>query len=328
MALSLKRFLLIGFLLIFWSYFYGQHQNNPFEIKARLSAIDSSLMTSPIVAAKALRDTIQVDSLKNEVISTVKSKNPFEVNHVPLRKRTVNNIMLETANSTSGSIKTLIKSTTPSSRAFIFWITLATLLLLVVATTSSSGLLSKITKALLNENLLKLEYRNQKNTSLEYILLYVVFIINASIFIVLAFDYFGVMELSIKTFFKTLLGVTIIYILKHLSIVLAGIIFPIEKETSLYNFTIQIFNLFMGVIFVPVNIFLAFGPEKMAEITLYTTLGIIIILLIVRYIRGFTISINYFFRNIIAFFTYLCAMEIAPILVLVRFLQQFLWPQY
>ncbi len=303
---------------------YSQNSNNPFEIKNRIDNVSISEETLPIVTTtKTVQDSVTQklpmlevqrvvanDKAKTSYQLESNSKNPFEVNHIPLRRKDVLKNTTEVKNS--------IKNATPPSKAFIYWVTTLSLMLLTLATASNTKLLAKVTKSIFNENILKLEQRTRTSHSLEYILLYIIFILNASIFALLLWNHFGGEEIKFTSFAKCVGLITIIYIIRHLSNYLFGAIFNLEKETSLYSFTIQVFNAFIGVVLIPFNLFLAFGPDKLHDFTLLFSLSIVAILLIIRYMRGITISINYIFNNLILFFIYLCSLEIAPILILVK----------
>jgi hypothetical protein len=295
-----------------------QNSKNPFEIKNRINdnpvtGVDTSgVIDSIIVDTTAISNSITAnESQNNQILNS--NENPFEVDHVPLRKKDVVHKINNQRN--------LLKSEDPApSKSFIYWFLILGLTILTLASTAQKKLISKVSKSIFNENILKQEHRSGNSFTLEYLLLYLVYFINAAIFLLLVWNYFLTGEISLKNFGFCLVLLFGIYNIRHITMSLFGFIFPLEKEAGLYSFTIQLFNAFLGIILIPINLFLAFAPENITKIVLFLGLSLIAILLTIRLIRGLTIAINYVFNNIILFFIYLCALEIAPILVLVKVL--------
>lgn len=319
--------LLVLVILLPTSILFGQNNNNPFEIKNRINTPP----TNPS-AAEILSDTsfVPLDTIKSADYYTStptsqesnnqsgfkikpSSKNPFEVNHIPLRRKDIKSKSQDKTPQPSGSEVNIQRS-----KAFIYWLTVVSLVLLVLASSASKNLISTTTKSIFNENILKLNRRTNSNIALGSILLYLIFLINSGIFLMLLWTHYGSGSLSFTTFLKCSSLIAIIYTVRHITLYLFGSIFPLQKESSLYSYTIQVFNAFIGVVLIPINLFLAFGPPNIQSIILLFGLSILSILLIIRYMRGVTISINYIFNNLILFFIYLCILEIAPILLLVK----------
>jgi len=109
-------------------------------------------------------------------------------------------------------------------------------------------------------------------------------------------------------------------LLRYIVLKAAEIIFPFKKELKLYNFyEIQI-NRVMGVYLFPLLLIIAFSTPLMNTIALYGSLAIVTVMLLIRYIKGFNIGISYFGSHVIHFLLYLCALEIAPVLIIIRLL--------
>lgn len=99
---------------------------------------------------------------------------------------------------------------------------------------------------------------------------------------------------------------------------LLGALFPVSKESSLYSYIILVFNILLGLLIVPVNLMLAYGPEAMYSLVLYMGIGAIVLFYVMRTLRGLSISIFLIGQGIVPFFIYLCTAEIAPVLVMIR----------
>ena len=137
---------------------------NPFEVKGRVVASTQDSLaksTNEIVVPNA--DSIAAtQSSLDARYDKLKENNPFEVSHIPLKRKTTPSI---------GQIPLDIKPKVSSN--FIFWLMLFTLPLLALVLASKRDLLSKLTRSLFNENVLKLTKRQDgSGLSLHFVLMY------------------------------------------------------------------------------------------------------------------------------------------------------------
>lgn len=290
---------------------------NPFDIKNR-KPVTSSTTIAQDTASAANSDTTATDTVSKPAIDTsqsfveqnfqaLKQKNPFEVTHVPISKKKVTSI---------GQIEIKIKPKV--SNSFIIWIMIFSWALLALVLGNKRDIVPKSFRSIFNENVLKLTKRQENDRYRgHFIMVYIVFFINISVFIFLVSKHFSGQG-STFTWFLILLGVIGTYLTRHISLSTLGWVFPIDKETSLYSFMIMIINLILGLALIPINLMMAFGSQNFFVPTMYTGLGIIIAALIIRYTRGLSIGGNYIFNNIFLFIIYLCAFEIAPTLLGIR----------
>ena len=79
-----------------------------------------------------------------------------------------------------------------------------------------------------------------------------------------------------------------------------------------------VFNILLAVILIPVNLGLAFGPDAVHGILIFLGVGSLLLLYALRQFRGVVISSDVIAENPFQFFVYLCAIEILPILVLIK----------
>ena len=119
------------------------------------------------------------------------------------------------------------------------------------------------------------------------------------------------------------MGILGVYLMRHIFILLIGKVFPFKKDSQLYGFTIQTFNIFVGIILIPFNLIIAFGPENSAVPLIYVGLVIIGILSLLRTFRGFLIASTYIQSNLFHFLLYICTFEILPILLLIKIIGNF-----
>jgi len=146
------------------------------------------------------------------------------------------------------------------------------------------------------------------------------FFINAGIFIYLAGNYFNAnLPKNFISVAFVCLGVGIAFSIKHGLLFYIEKIFPISKEIKLYSFTIMIFSIVLGIALLPINIFAAFAPEGLTKMAIWIGLGSILAIYSFRSLRGLSIGSRYMMLHSFHFLLYLCAVEILPVLILVKF---------
>ena len=294
---------------------YTQSSSNPFEIKPRLKNLPVS-DTTRIVKTVSTGDSIlyQKDSVISDNLSSdVLGPNPFEVDHVPVRKSIVDK--------KTEDIKTISESTKGSTRFLFFFLILGCALLAVVLGTGRKTL-TLISKSLINENILKLFYREDQFKPSPF-LLYLIFIINFSAFFYLTSLQYGGPS-GIVSYGLIMAGIFVIYFIRHISLYLLGIVFPVSKQTGLYSFTIMVFNHFIGILLIPINLFLALGPLEYRYYILVFSIFLLVSLYLMRTFRGIFIVSEYFIDRFFQIIIYLCAFEIIPILILWKMVSNFM----
>lgn len=274
---------------------FAQSRSNPFDIESRIQKSGSDTIKSGI---QIISDSTVIDS-----------ENPFDVDHVPLRRQK-NNIITNTTKEIKG-VKPQV------SNSFIFWIMVFSWALLAIVITNKTNLIGTMLRSVFNINMLKLSKREEGGaTSFHYVLLYMVFMINISIFIYQFQIGFSHSE-GLKIWLLCFGAIIAIYVIRHLFLMFLGQIFPIEKETSMFNYIIVVFNILLGICIIPINLILTYGPEYLQSSLFYIGLGICGILLIIRYLRGLSIGAYAISLGFIPFLIYLCAAEIAPVLFII-----------
>ncbi len=102
-----------------------------------------------------------------------------------------------------------------------------------------------------------------------------------------------------------------------------GILFDRVQILREYQFNAFIFNKVMGMAALLMSLFLLYTTGTVREVVFWTTLVLIALILIMRLIRGIVFS----FRKDVSFFylfLYLCALEIVPLVLLYRWLEDIL----
>lgn len=182
-------------------------------------------------------------------------------------------------------------------------------------------LLKKIYRAALNENLSSLLYREQRFATTQYLYytIYIIFFLNGGMFLYFLSRHFGWTAWTFQSIWSSIGLVFVIYMLRHLSLSILGSTYPITKEATHFSFSIVLHNILLGIGLIPVNLFLAFGPDGMYRTIAVTGLLFCGLIYLIRQFRGLLISGSAIVTNPFHFFVYLCAVEILPLFTLVRF---------
>jgi len=316
------------FLLLFGGVSISAQQGaNPFEIRSRLDSVSRIISLSPSLPNSAIvadSDSLQYTSKQNDSINSNISEafaidkkalqNPFDVDHVPERKPKFTKTA-ENKNLIEG-----IKHTSSGSNSFLFWVLLLGTSLLAIVINIRFSAITFVFKSIFNFNVLKLFQREEsKRISPYLIILYILFLINISTSTYLITTYFGIPK-GIQYLLLLIGGFIVIYSIRHISLAVLGALFKIERTTSLYSFVIMIYNLLFGIILIPLNFLLAFGPTGFIGILVYIAISLGVIIVLMRTIRALFISMEFVGDRFFQLILYLCAFEIAPMWILVKFL--------
>jgi hypothetical protein len=112
----------------------------------------------------------------------------------------------------------------------------------------------------------------------------------------------------------------VILLFRFILLKTAEIVFPFRKELKLYGFYELQIHRALGLGLFPLVILMAFSVPSVSTIALYISFAIVAVMWLIRYIKGFSIGISYFGTHVIHFLLYLCALEIAPVLIIIRLL--------
>jgi hypothetical protein len=177
----------------------------------------------------------------------------------------------------------------------------------------------QVFKSLTKWNYLKILYRSADAQSYSRITaFYILFFASAGLFLYLILDFLNLSywEEGFLLLFFCIVLVALIYIIKHVTLKFIGWVFQIDRSLDQYSFTISVFNVGLGLILIPFSAFIAFGPESLKHYFIYCALFFISIALVWRQIRMLIFALNKVIPFAFHFFIYLCAVEIAPVLLL------------
>ncbi len=114
--------------------------------------------------------------------------------------------------------------------------------------------------------------------------------------------------------------VAIVYGIKYVMLRFCGWLFGNVELADAYIFILYLINKILGVLLVPFLVIMAFCKPEIARTFLYISIFFIILLIVYRYIRSYSLVRQYLSFSKLHFFLYLCAFEVAPVLILTKVL--------
>lgn len=114
------------------------------------------------------------------------------------------------------------------------------------------------------------------------------------------------------------LGLSVAYFIKFLGLKVSGWLFNMKEAADAYIFIVFIVNKMIGILLLPFLILLAFSVGDVYTISLTLSWGMVAGLLLYRFILTYAAIRNQVKVNPFHFFLYLCAFEIAPLLLVYK----------
>ncbi len=268
---------------------------------------------TPTIAALPIPEVPALDS----------SKNPFEI----LRGTAIAQDSVSASTATKqlsenplAAVPSLLNKQS-YSKNFLFWIFLITLILTAFVVSNTRSAVQNAYQALLSDNALRQIHREQVGWgNFGQLALYGLFWLNMGIFTFLMFYRFAGQSPygQFATFMLCVGGVSLAFSIKHAILYVIASVFPIAKEVKLYNYIIITGGIFLSLVLLPLNIFIAYSPDSVKEIFMYSAFGMIALVYLVRSLRSLSVASPFLMTDQFHFLLYLCAVEIAPIMILVK----------
>ncbi len=288
-------------------------ESNPFEIN-RFQTTDSEENEN------AIKNHIPPPNNLKE--GTKSNNNPFDLSENLSSKKKVKKQGIKNQKNKEQIKK--IKNFDTGNNDFLLWVFLFVLILIALLMTTNRQLVLKIFKTVWFYNLTNILFRNFGNREmLFYGLIYINFIVNLGLYFYLSINHYYAYN-GVFIFIMSLSLVFVVYTIKHLGLYVFNLIFPNLKKIKIYSFTTTIFNISLGISLIPVNILIAYGVPILVKIALVLGAIIIVAFYLLRLLRGFLITIDYYNYNKFHYFLYLCALEFVPVLFLYKFVLNFL----
>jgi hypothetical protein len=295
----------------------GQDVSNPFELKPRL-----------------LKKTAAMASNAHAPALT----SPFDV--MPHRPPGASKALAENITKPFRPASILPRGGDTLPDAVLFSILAGIFAFLTFCVAANRKVVGTAWRGFLNDNGLTVAHREASGFVglTPYFLLYACFLLNAGMFMFLLARVYRKETFNNWLFLLIcMLSAAAIFLSKHILLSIASWLFPVEKEVQRYNFLVVLFNCVLGLFLVPFNFLLAFsaapkreagnltGSDNLTEIwntyanfLPFWTLGLVAIFYVYRGIRSASISSKFLADNQFHFLLYLCAVEIAPVLLLIK----------
>lgn len=206
-------------------------------------------------------------------------------------------------------------------KSWFLFVLLLVLGYLTAVTSVYSEQISDVFRGFLNFNAASQIFREKGHLiTISGMLLYLLFVISGG---VLLFQITQAFEARITgspvyDLLLCILGVSVVYMLRHLLLWVVSGIFPFGKETSMFAFLIGNTNKALGIVLVPFLFLVAYAPESLQMPSLWFTLGLLGIVHAYRAVTGLMVAGTHLQNHKFHFFMYLCVVEIAPVLILVK----------
>ena len=116
------------------------------------------------------------------------------------------------------------------------------------------------------------------------------------------------------------MGLAAIYLGKFIGLKICGWMFNMRQAADSYIFIVFIINKVIGIFLLPFLVVLAFSAEPLRSVAITISWFGIGLLVLYRFILGYSAVRNEVRFNLFHFFLYLCAFEVAPLLLIYRLL--------
>jgi hypothetical protein len=235
--------------------------------------------------------------------------NPFEVDHLPWENSQI-----------SVEEKLVVLN---EEFNFLFIVFIVGLIFLSIAIGDDKRTFSKWFRALNNTNFLKLFLRDSSNyiPTMLYIL-YVYALISLTLFIYLLDQkhpiFFEEETNYYLKFFLILSTIGLLLLAKQTVNKLLGYVFSLSQEPRLYNFSMMMVVIALGLVLTPINAVLAFGSYFEPDGLIILGLFVLVFFYIFQQIKGLVFARQFLIYHTFHFFLYICTVELLPLLILAK----------
>lgn len=169
-----------------------------------------------------------------------------------------------------------------------------------------------------NSKYLKIYSRDQKFFDKFDTLLFINLIISLSLFLFISLKFFtNTTTVPIETMFKISIGVCIFTLVKVFIELLIGSVFDMDNVIDQYLFQKISYKNYLGIVLIPINALLLFS-FKPTLLFFYITVILLFIIILIGLFTSFKAHQSLIKHNFFYFILYLCALEIAPYVILYK----------
>jgi hypothetical protein len=211
-------------------------------------------------------------------------------------------------------------------KELIFYVLIALLLVFAFLRSAFAKYLNDLFRLFFRTTLKQRQIREQlMQTPLPSLLLNGFFVISGGFYIDFLLLHFGLIEKDDfwMYFLYSGLGLSLVYLAKFLGLKVLGWIFNLREAADSYIFIVFVMNKVIGIFLLPFLLMLAFMDGKAYEVALVSSWFGVGALICYRFILTYAAVRNQVKFNPFHFFLYLCAFEIAPLLLIYKLLLVF-----
>ncbi len=167
-------------------------------------------------------------------------------------------------------------------------------------------------------------------TPLPSLLLNILYIISVGLYacFLLHYSRFGEEIYFWWLYLYCMLALSAIYLVKFLFLKFCGWVFSISRATDTYIFIVFLVNKMLGIFLLPFLILIIFSGNETREVFITISLAMFFVLWMYRVLAAFRPISNEIKLTPFHFFLYLCAFEIAPLLLIYKVLLAYLEKVY
>ena len=192
------------------------------------------------------------------------------------------------------------------------------LMIVAMAKLVASSRFSDFIYVFTSSKYLKIYARDQKFFDKFDALLFSNSVISLAVFVTIGYQFFNNVELtSINFLFKLTVGIGAFLLIKVLIERLLGSLFEIDNLIDEYLFQKIAYKNFIGLILLPINALLIYTFEP-STILFYIMLAVLFIVVLSGLFSSFKRHQSLIKNNFFYFILYLCALEIAPYIILYK----------
>ncbi len=291
---------------------FAQGERNPFELTARLPVQSSVEGADSLQQAKVsdnpfdLRPAGAIASTVNAPASAPANLGSSIAKNEPQKDQRNGPLVIQTADPDKG------KGTLLAVHVILL-ITLAGLWLLF------GDLLQQCLRATMNDGIMTQLYTRRSGGELGALwACYIYFFLAAGFYIYLLTTNFDIgLSYGIWGSWLTYaLAVAAALGMKNMILVLFSFLFPVRKEVSRYVFALMIFAILGGIFIAPINLLISYAPVEWRTTFLYGGVVALVTIYALHLMRGMFIAGRLFFSRPVHFLLYICAVELAPLLLI------------
>ena len=318
------KWCLLLILLSFWGVLISQ-QSNPFDIpKGRSDASDVSRMeqrepeigsSTALVADTVVQRESPVADTSDLPLSNQRY-NPFDIT---INGRTQVGSATDDAKEDSGFRSPIIRDQATEASSddislIVLIFVLAMMVILSLAVSLDRKRCSDVFRSLINSNSLKTLYRETNAwTNGQTVILYLSFFLIVPFLIwVLSIKYYGS---GVVHLWWIGLALVMCYLIRHFITWLIAVIYPLGVEVGQFNYSIMLHNIVLAIILLPLLLAIEFVTSLEIKTYVFIAFGLFLLVYFFRQAKGVMSLLSMRGFNPLYFFIYLCAVEIAPIML-------------